>query len=136
MNVPIEEAQRMLQAAERDHLSFQLLRETGRAPHETMGFLAQQTCEKLIKSAMLLHRIPVERTHDLEFLYNRSLEAGLVLPVAVQSLRLLNPYAVAVRYEGLEVEWIGMVEAEQLVLKLLEFAQRHLHNAQDGKPTQ
>jgi hypothetical protein len=73
-----------------------------------------------IKAAMLLHHIPLERTHDLEFLYHRSRAAGLVLPVAVEALRLLNPYAVALRYEGLEVEWIGTPEAEQLVVTLLE----------------
>lgn len=131
MNALTEEIQRLLQAAERDHLSFQLLRDTGRAPQETMGFLAQQACEKLLKSVMLLHHIPVERTHDLEFLYHRSSDAGLVLPVAVETLRLLNPYAVSLRYEGLEVEWISMPEAEQLVLTLLDFVRTQLPNPQE-----
>ena len=130
MNVLTEEVQRLLQAADRDYLSFQLLRDTGRAPQETMGFLAQQACEKLLKSVMLLHHIPVERTHDLEFLYHRLSDAGIALPVAVGTLRLLNPYAVALRYEGLEVEWITMGEAEQLVLALLDFVRAQISNPQ------
>lgn len=48
MSEHIEEARRLLEAALRDDLSFQLLMESGRVPHETMGFLAQQSCEKLI----------------------------------------------------------------------------------------
>lgn len=55
MSEHIEEARQLLEAALLDDLSFQLLMESGRAPQETMGFLAQQACEKLIKSAMLLN---------------------------------------------------------------------------------
>jgi HEPN domain-containing protein len=121
-----EEAQRLFEAAQRDYLSFQLLNETGRAPHETMGFLAQQGCEKLIKSAMVLHQISVERTHDLEFLHQLCLRGGLHLPVEPHVLCQLNPYAVALRYEGLDVEWISMADAEAILVKLLEFVQGKL----------
>lgn len=93
-----EEAHRLIKAAQRDRLSFELLRESQRAPHETMGFLAQQACEKLIKASMVLHKIPVDRTHDLEFLIQQAAKGGLHIPVPLESLRLLNPYAVALRY--------------------------------------
>jgi HEPN domain-containing protein len=124
MSEHIEEARQLLEAALRDDLSFQLLMESGRAPQETMGFLAQQACEKLIKSAMLLNQIPIERTHDLEFLHHLCEQNGLQLPVRADFLRLLNPYAVALRYEGLDVEWVSMSDAANILKKLREFVQR------------
>ncbi|WP_366929729.1 HEPN domain-containing protein [uncultured Thiodictyon sp.] len=40
-------------------------------PHETLGFLAQQACEKLIKAVLVRHGARVERTHDLERLFDQ-----------------------------------------------------------------
>jgi HEPN domain-containing protein len=122
MNAMLEEAKQLLLAAERDRTSFWLLMDSGRAPHETMGFLAQQACEKSIKAVMVAASIRVERTHDVEFLAQLAHQGGVNLPVSVEQLRLLNPYAVALRYEGLEVEWISMAEAGHLVEVLHQWA--------------
>lgn len=65
MSGSLEEARQLFKAGERDRMSFQLLEQTGRAPHETLGFLAQQACEKFLKSMMVLSAINVTRTHDL-----------------------------------------------------------------------
>ncbi len=50
MNAALDEARQLLRAAIRDKTAFDLLIGTGGAPHETVGFLAQQACEKLIKA--------------------------------------------------------------------------------------
>nr|VFJ91621.1 MAG: HEPN domain-containing protein [Candidatus Kentron sp. LFY] len=66
MNTMPDEARQLYEAACRDKISFDLLFETGRAPNESMGFFAQQTCEKCIEAVLVLHGVPIDRTHDLE----------------------------------------------------------------------
>ena len=45
-----EQANVLYQAGGRDLLALQLLIETGRAPHESIGFHAQQASEKFLKT--------------------------------------------------------------------------------------
>ena len=85
-----EEAQKLYSAGVRDRTSSQLLVETRRAPNETVGFLAQQACEKFIKSRLVLEGVAFERTHDLEYLAEIASKAKIILPVSVESLRQLN----------------------------------------------
>jgi HEPN domain-containing protein len=118
MNTALDEATQLFKAGCRDRTSFQLLIETGRAPNETIGFLAQQACEKFIKAILVINGVPVERTHDLERLSGIANTAGLILPVPAQELRQLNPYAVALRYEGIEVIWVTDRQANLIVEKL------------------
>ncbi|WP_200242390.1 HEPN domain-containing protein [Lamprobacter modestohalophilus] len=122
MSVPRDEAQQLLQAGERDRLSFQLLAQTGRAPHETLGFLAQQACEKFIKAVMVLGAVRVVRTHDLEYLVELAQAGGVTVPLSVQQLRQLNPYAVAFRYESSGQVWLSETEAENMVEVLHQWA--------------
>jgi HEPN domain-containing protein len=118
MNAALDEATQLFKAGCRDRTSFQLLIETGRAPNETIGFLAQQACEKFIKAILVIQSVPVERTHDLERLSNIANAAGLILPVPASELRQLNPYAVALRYEGIEVGWVTDSKSQTMVDKL------------------
>jgi HEPN domain-containing protein len=53
MNAHKEQAEVLFQAGRRDLLSLQLLLESGRAPHESLGFHAQQASEKFIKTDAL-----------------------------------------------------------------------------------
>ena len=48
MNAPLDEVQQLYAVAQRDMTSLDILIASGRTPHETIGFLAQQACEKLI----------------------------------------------------------------------------------------
>ena len=122
MNVPLDEARQLLRAATRDRLSFELLLGTGRAPHETLGFLAQQACEKLIKAVLVRHGARVELTHDLERLFDLAVEQHIAVPVSGDVLRCLNPYAVALRYESTETIWIKDADAMAIVKTLHEWA--------------
>ncbi|MBK8129393.1 MAG: HEPN domain-containing protein [bacterium] len=76
MNASLDEARQLFGAGSRDRTSFHLLVESARAPHETVGFLAQQACEKFIKVVLVLHGVPLERTHDLEYLAELATAAG------------------------------------------------------------
>lgn len=124
MNDTLDEARQLYAAAQRDMTSFQLLIETGRAPHETIGFLAQQACEKFIKAVLVLRAVKVERTHDLEFLAQLASAGAVVLPIDASTLRQLNPYAVALRYEGSEVRWVSEQQAMEMVQTLYQWAQQ------------
>ncbi|NVZ08346.1 hypothetical protein HW932_03630 [Allochromatium humboldtianum] len=73
MSALLEEAKQLITAGERDRISFQLLQQTGQAPHETLGFLAQQACDKFIKAMMVLSSITVVRTRQLPRPEGRSL---------------------------------------------------------------
>lgn len=131
MNASLDEARQLFGAGSRDRTSFHLLVETGRAPHETVGFLAQQACEKFIKVGLVLRGVPLERTHDLEYLAELATAAGMALPVTTTLLRQLNPYAVALRYEGSEVVWVTEEQAKQMVDATHHWAEQAISIARD-----
>ncbi len=109
-----EQAEVLIAAGKRDELSLQLLIETERAPHETIGFLAQQACEKYIKAGLVLKGIFFERTHDLVALYLLAEQNGIKIPVNIELLRALNSYAVQFRYEGCPIVLIEPKACESI----------------------
>ena len=121
-----DEARQLMTAAERDRLSFHLLLETGRAPNETLGFLAQQACEKYLKALLALVGAQFDRSHDLDYLARLAIRTGIDLPVETERLRALNPYAVALRYEGTDVIWVTNEEATHLVEAMRTLANTRL----------
>jgi len=133
MNASLDEARQLYAAAQRDMTSLDILIASGRAPHETIGFLAQQACEKLIKTLMVLHSIKIERTHDLDLLAHLATAGGITLPIDAVELGQLNPYAVALRYEGSEVHWVTEQQAVNLVNKLNSFVQQSLQTASNAQ---
>lgn len=66
-------------------------------PYDTACFHCQQGVEKYLKALLTLFGVPAPRTHDLEAL-NALLPAGARIPVSVEQLAVLNPYAVGTRY--------------------------------------
>ncbi|MEF8733005.1 MAG: HEPN domain-containing protein [Candidatus Accumulibacter meliphilus] len=131
MNASLDEARQLFGAGSRDRTSFHLLVESARAPHETVGFLAQQACEKFIKVVLVLHGVPLERTHDLEYLAELATVAGIRLPVTTALLRQLNPYAVALRYEGSDMLWVTEEQAKQMVDATHHWAEQAISGACD-----
>lgn len=111
------EARQLFEAGTRDRLACTLLVESRRAPFETVGFLAQQACEKYIKSRIVLAGGVVSRTHDLDYLVDLAEHLNGSVPVRRADLRQLNPFAVTFRYEGHfqggldEAQVLSMVEA-------------------------
>lgn len=131
MNATLDEALQLFGAGNRDRTSFLLLVESGRAPHETVGFLAQQACEKFLKAVLAYRGISPERTHDLEYLAEMATKAGIRLPIAVERLRQLNPYAVALRYEGSEIVWVTEEQAQEMVEAIHRWADDIFTNEHD-----
>lgn len=122
MLVHKEQAATLLQAGHRDLLTLQLLIETGRAPHETIGFHAQQASEKFMKAVLVLHGIIFERTHDLIVLHGLLCQHQVTIPADKEKLRAMNSYAVQFRYEGCPIEMVAATECETIATTLSKWA--------------
>ncbi|MFP4063372.1 MAG: HEPN domain-containing protein [Halochromatium sp.] len=113
-----EQAAELLAAGERDLQALQLLNQTGQAPHEVIGFHAQQAAEKCIKALLVLRGIFFERTHDLVLLYRLAEQQGVSLAADVEQLRALNSYAVQFRYESCRVALMSSQACEEIAGRL------------------
>jgi HEPN domain-containing protein len=118
MHAHKEQASALLEAGKRDLLALQLLNETSRAPHEIIGFHAQQACEKFIKAVLVLQGVPFDRTHDLILLHGLLEQRQISVPAEKEKLRALNSYAVRFRYEGCSVEMLGSAECQAIAAGL------------------
>jgi len=120
------QARALFDAALRDRLTLRLLRESGQAPEEMMGFHAQQACEKLIKAVLVLHGVVFERTHDLAALAALCDAHGVPAPADRNALRILNNFAVRFRYDTCPAALIDIVATSSLVETLTEWATREI----------
>jgi HEPN domain-containing protein len=110
-----EEALRLLRLARRDRDTFDLLFPLPKASLTALGFHAQQAAEKALKAVAVLLGLEVPRTHDLAALGQLMLNAGTALPLTVDQLRSLNPFAVEYRYDD---ELIPAISREALAASL------------------
>ena len=99
MTPALEEAQRLFRLALSDCDTFELLRALSQASMAAIGFHAQQSVEKAIKSVCVMRGLEVRRTHDLAALAQRLVDIGQALPVNLDDVRQLNPFAVEFRYD-------------------------------------
>jgi len=120
------QARALFDAALRDRLTLRLLRESGQAPEEMMGFHAQQACEKLIKAVLVMHGVVFERTHDLAALAALCDAHGVPAPADRNALRILNSFAVRFRYDTCPAALIDIVATSSLVETLTEWATREI----------
>ena len=120
------QARALFDAALRDRLTLRLLRESGQAPEEMMGFHAQQACEKLIKAVLVMHGVVFERTHDLAALAALCDAHGVPAPADRNALRILNNFAVRFRYDTCPDALIDIVATSSLVETLTEWATREI----------
>ena len=121
MNSPDEQASALFAAAQRDWRTFLILMRDPESPLETTLFHAQQTMEKGLKSALVLAGIVFPRTHDLLELSEIATAHGLCLPVARDLIVRLGPYAVEFRYLGVIAPDVGLGEARDAILVLMDY---------------
>ncbi|MBI5329982.1 MAG: HEPN domain-containing protein [Betaproteobacteria bacterium] len=111
MSPQVEEARRLLRLARRDQGTFNLLMGLPDAELTALGFHAQQAAEKALKSVCVWAGLPLQRTHDLTAIGAALLPQGVELPLTLDDLRLLNPFAVEFRYDD---EVVVVVTREHL----------------------
>jgi HEPN domain-containing protein len=124
MRNPHDYALTLLQLADRDVRAFLALKndvEWNVDPH-TICFHAQQGVEKSLKAVLVSRNLEVGRTHDLNKLFYQIEELSISFPISLEELSKLNPYAVTVRYDDLEVDTITVNEAEKMLAKVFEWA--------------
>lgn len=118
----LDEAQHLLRLAERDHATFRILFESGRAPLAPTCFHAQQAIEKALKAVLTLHRCDYPRTHDLAELASLVADRGVALPIAPRELLRLNPFGVEGRYDEQLSTSVTPEEADGLAAAVLHWA--------------
>jgi HEPN domain-containing protein len=105
---------------------FSLVREvmdnTNVAP-EIMLFHIQQGVEKLIKALFCLYSVRFPKTHDLDELVELAQDSGIDLPLDMEKLTELTPYAVEWRYAVLHDDLhdiSGMLQQAESFLEFVE----------------
>jgi HEPN domain-containing protein len=95
-------AEKLLAIAKRDAASAWSLSQSNPDFAEQIGFHCQQGVEKSIKSILAFHNIDYPYTHNLAIL-NRIAETNSIqLPAAFSESESLTPFAMSVRYDGLD----------------------------------
>ncbi len=126
MTPQLEESRRLLRLAQRDRETFDLLLPLQKASLAALGFHAQQAAEKALKAVAALRSIEIRRTHDLAALAQAILDDGGTLPLTVDDLRCLNPFAVEFRYDDEMIPMITREELNSLLSVLLVWAEQVL----------
>lgn len=93
MKRPTDQAIRFVRMAEKDLRAFHVLRKVEEIDLSTICFHAQQTVEKCLKAISIFHDKDPSRTHDLNKIAYSLLEAGITLPISIEEISKLNPYA-------------------------------------------
>ncbi len=81
---------------------------------EDLCFDAQQAAEKAIKAVLIYSNVPYPYVHDLAQLLSLVERSGETVPEAIWEADQLTPYAITLRYPGLE-EPIGREQYEEAV---------------------
>jgi HEPN domain-containing protein len=71
----------------------------GPGPYDTACFHAQQAVEKYLKSLLAFTGQPIQRTHDLEVVYDAGVRVDPRLRLDRAELASLTPFAVQLRYD-------------------------------------
>ncbi len=109
----------MLIKAAQDEAAADHLMNAPKVGEETVGFHLQQAAEKLLKAVLAERDIPYGLSHNLLYLLQLLELGGARPPAEMQELGMLNPFAVAFRYDLLpDVSAFDRVKAQTLVADL------------------
>lgn len=96
-------AELMLRQAGKDLGVVRKMIDDGGYPVETVGFHAQQSCEKSFKAVLTRHGVRHPFTHDLLALVDLVRDTTIAVPGAAEETPALTPFAVAYRYQDLDL---------------------------------
>ncbi|MFH1097914.1 MAG: HEPN domain-containing protein [Candidatus Desantisbacteria bacterium] len=99
-----EQALRLLKKATEDEILLDEVLLSTRISDEIFGFHSQQAVEKLLKAVLSELKIEYRRTHDIHELLCLLIDNGITLPVNIEDIDILSPYAVEWRYDMLPEE--------------------------------
>ena len=102
MNARAEAVRILLAKAEQDELAARQLASDLRMGDEIIGFHLQQAMEKRLKALLVFRSVPYRRTHDLLELMDLLIADGCPVPLPLEALQEMTPFAVEYRYEHLD----------------------------------
>lgn len=109
----------MLTKAAQDEAAADHLMNAPKVGEETVGFHLQQAAEKLLKAVLAEKDIPYGLSHNLLYLLQLLETSGARPPAGMQELGMLNPFAVAFRYDLLpDISSFDRAKAQALVADL------------------
>jgi HEPN domain-containing protein len=115
MNIANEEAAMLWRLAEQDRLAFQTLCANPAIEFRIAGFHGQQAVEKYLKAILVVRGTAFTPTHDVVKLALLIGAAGAGLPVSLDALKRINPYAVMFRYDDRDIHTVTRDEAMALI---------------------
>jgi HEPN domain-containing protein len=127
-----EESLRSLRLAARDVKAFDVLKNSMDIDIATVCFHAQQAIEKSLKGVLFLHQIETRRTHDLVQLSQLLRQHGVAPPATDEQMSRLNPFAVMLRHDDMEIGIISKHEAARLVKVIYSWADKLVQTAAMG----
>lgn len=122
MRPPEDEAQKLLRLARQDMAILSRILDAAEIDLAGVCFHAQQCVEKALKAVVVNHGMTFERTHNLLTLADALLDRGVSTPVAPEQLLQLNPCAVTLRYDDMEIPTITRQEAMTMATCILDWA--------------
>ena len=120
----IEEARRLLRIASADLDACIALLNAPGVRFANAAFHGQQASEKSLKAVLTLRGVDFGRTHNLVALAGQLAEADEHVPVSAEQLSMLNPYAVTLRYDDIDVELVSPQALRRAVEDLLDWAEK------------
>ncbi len=128
MDKQSEHAKRWVEKARSDLLNADNNLAAQEVPYDTVCFHCQQAAEKLLKGFLVAHGCEYPITHNLFVILEKVLEFDSGADSLRETLALLNPYSVEVRYPG--DAWMPTPddarEARQAAQKVFEWMQPRL----------
>lgn len=100
MDKQSEHAGRWIEKAKSDLLNADNNLAAQKVPYYTVCFHCQQAAEKLLKGVLVAHGCEYPITHNLFVVLEKVLEFDSSAESLRETLALLNPYSVEVRYPG------------------------------------
>lgn len=122
MTIANEEAAMLCRLARQDGLAFAMLIANPDIELRIACFHGQQAVEKFLKAVLIARGMDFAPTHNLLRLAELLGDAGLVLPIPLDTLKRLNPYAVVFRYDDRDIHTITREEARAAVDKVANWA--------------
>ncbi|MDP2823606.1 MAG: HEPN domain-containing protein [Sulfuritalea sp.] len=124
--VATEEARRLLRIARADLAACLALLGAPGVRFANAAFHGQQAAEKALKAVLTARCADIGRTHNLVALAGQLAEAGETPPVSGDQLSLLNPYAVTLRYDDIDVELVSPQALREVVETVIDWAERRI----------
>jgi len=100
MDRGLEHARLWVEKVKNDLLNADNNLASNRVPFDTVCFHCQQAAEKLLKAFLVLHESEYPLTHNLFVILEEILKFDKSADFLRESLAVLNPYSVEVRYPG------------------------------------